>query len=298
MQFVHAGMPGSQRGVALVVVLWLVLLLSLLAAAHVFGMRTEARLTAHRVHAAQARGLAEAGVWLAVDGLLAPANAADGAADPAHAHEHALGAGRIRIEVQDESGRVDLNYARPAALDALLRGAGVAEGRRVALVDAILDWRDPDDAPRPAGAEADAYRHAGFAYGPKNGPFNSVDELRLVHGMTDPVYRRLVPALTVHGRRADVDPRRAAPEVRRLIDAGAGVAAAGEGDEGANRPTGRRGGPGSGSVYAITSEGEAGGAAVRLTAVVALRRGGAPPYTVLSWREGMPRARGLRDEDP
>ena len=38
-----------------------------------------------------------------------------------------------------------------------------------AIADAILDWIDPDDAPRPFGAEAEYYQGLGVPYVPRNG---------------------------------------------------------------------------------------------------------------------------------
>ena len=61
-----------QKGIALVIVMWMLVLLTVLAAGYTAMMRTETRLTAQQLHAAQSRSLAEAGVWLAVNDLLKP----------------------------------------------------------------------------------------------------------------------------------------------------------------------------------------------------------------------------------
>ena len=49
------------------------------------------------------------------------------------------------------------------------------------MVDALLDWRDPDDAPRRFGAERDWYVARGL-FPPRNGPLADVRELRRVRG--------------------------------------------------------------------------------------------------------------------
>jgi general secretion pathway protein K len=49
------------------------------------------------------------------------------------------------------------------------------------VVDAILDWRDADDEPRPEGAERVWYA-ARQRPQPRNGPFANVRELTLVRG--------------------------------------------------------------------------------------------------------------------
>jgi DNA uptake protein ComE-like DNA-binding protein len=51
------------------------------------------------------------------------------------------------------------------------------------VADAILDWIDPDDDIREAGAEREAYSAAPIAYVPRNGPVRSLAELLLVQGV-------------------------------------------------------------------------------------------------------------------
>jgi hypothetical protein len=53
------------------------------------------------------------------------------------------------------------------------------------VADAILDWLDEDDEPRPYGAEFDDYYSTlPSPYKPANGPINSVEQLLLVRGVT------------------------------------------------------------------------------------------------------------------
>ena len=90
------------------------------------------------------------------------------------------------------------------------------------IADAIVDWVDPDDNPRPSGAESSDYSDKG--YRAKNGPLNSMDELLLVKGVTPQLLygtdrnrngqddddgggldRGWSDFLTVHGREVNVD---------------------------------------------------------------------------------------------
>jgi general secretion pathway protein K len=58
-----------------------------------------------------------------------------------------------------------------------------------ALIAAIKDWLDPDDAPTEGGgAEADYYQSLDKPHGCKNGPMTSLAELLLVRGMTEALY--------------------------------------------------------------------------------------------------------------
>lgn len=71
----------------------------------------------------------------------------------------------------------------------------VSEAR--VLTDAVIDFIDQNDAPRPDGAEAEAYRNLTPAYRPSNRPLASVSELRAVKGFTPEIYRALVPWVSV-----------------------------------------------------------------------------------------------------
>ena len=55
-------MNGRQNGMALVVVLWLVVLLSIMAAGHTRGTHIDTQLASRQLAVAQARGYAEAGI--------------------------------------------------------------------------------------------------------------------------------------------------------------------------------------------------------------------------------------------
>ena len=89
---------------------------------------------------------------------------------------------------RDEAGRIDLNSAHDILLRALLEKAAEPGEDVGYLLNAILDWRDPDSQRRNPGAEDSDYAHAG--YGAKDAPFNSIEELRLVAGMTDDIFTR------------------------------------------------------------------------------------------------------------
>src|SRR5262249_5217354 len=120
---------------------------------------------------------------------------------------------RVAMRAEDQAGKIDLNDAQEALLRRLLVAVGVDVLSADALVDKILDWREAGTGRRFNGAKAADYRDAGFAYGPRGGPFASVAELRLVMGVTPPLYARLVPSLTVYSQTPWVDPQFAPPDV-------------------------------------------------------------------------------------
>ncbi len=85
----------------------------------------------------------------------------------------------------DESSKLDLN-APWLTVDLLMNLPGMT----TEFAAAILDWRDTDSEVNAAGgAEDETYQRRSPAYRCKNGPFESVEELRLVNGaLLDSVY--------------------------------------------------------------------------------------------------------------
>ncbi len=284
----------EQTGMALVLVLWLLTLLTILAAGYSHSMRTETQLTIHGVELAKARAIAEAGLWLAVADLFKPQLQRQWLTDGT-LYQLDFSESQIHLRIQDEAGRIDLNTAGHALLLGLLEKA-TQPGDDVAFIfNAILDWRDPDKLRRDPGAEDSDYEHVG--YGAKDALFNSIEELRLVAGMTNEVYTNIYPALTIHSLQPGIHAMVAPREVLlalpgsdvELVDAF--VLARRNTDEVAAPPAGmdRRYFSGVGGVtFTITSEGMAGRSKLKLDMVITLNKNARPPYSVLSWRESKP----------
>lgn len=67
----------------------------------------------------------------------------------------------------------------------------------IAILEAIVDWTDADSEMAGFfGAEADYYQSLDPPYAPANSPFTSVDELRLVRGMSPQLMQLLRPYLS------------------------------------------------------------------------------------------------------
>jgi general secretion pathway protein K len=88
---------------------------------------------------------------------------------------------RCDVRLHVTGNRIDINHADAETLGAALRVLGLAAPRSDSMVDALLDWRDADEVPRPLGAERGWYvAHARFA--PRDGAFEDVRELARVRG--------------------------------------------------------------------------------------------------------------------
>jgi DNA uptake protein ComE-like DNA-binding protein len=84
---------------------------------------------------------------------------------------------RTYFGVVDEASKLNLNTATVEMLEMLPR-------MTPELAAAIIDWRDSDSTPGDGGgAEDDVYARLQPPRTCKNGPFESVEELRLVYGM-------------------------------------------------------------------------------------------------------------------
>lgn len=195
----------SQRGIALIIVLWVLALMSIVVGTFAVLARTESLQSRFLFDTTTARYAAEAGLHRAVMELRNPDLETrwvpDGRPYPIH-----NGGAEVEIRITDESGRIDLNAADGDMLTRVFMSRGIEQVEAWHMADAIQDWRDGDDLPRLYGAEADEYNRAGYPYGPRNQPFESVDELQQVIGMTWELFREVEGAFTVHSGRAEVNP--------------------------------------------------------------------------------------------
>jgi general secretion pathway protein K len=284
------GTATTQHGIALLVVLWVVALLSLIAGSSALSVRTQTSLVDNLLASAKARAAAQAGVHYAVSQLLHPDPEQRWRTDGT-VYEMLFSDARLRIAVTDEAGKIDLNAASGDLLGRLLRAAGIEHDRAAALVDAILDWRDPDDLHRLNGAEKDDYRAAGSRYLPRNGPFQSRDEVALVAGMQPGYFAAIQDALTVHSGSASVDPAVAVPLVRAALDLVAPGPGTGNSDADqspANSPaiaSPRRNAAAAALSVHVQADMPS-GARQRVTAVIKLRSAQpGSPFSVLAWQE-------------
>lgn len=210
-------MKRHQEGVALVLVLWVITLLTVIAGNFAYSMRGEAQIAANLLANAKAQARADAGVQLAWFQLMKPAG--DPARWQANGAEHGfvLDGVTVRVSIHDESGKIDLNMAPEGLLQGLFKSVDVNDATSTALTGAILDWRSPGNLKRLNGAKEEDYRAAGKNYGPPNAPFETIDELQRVLGMTPELYRKIAPTLTIYSRQPGVNTSVAPREVLLAI---------------------------------------------------------------------------------
>lgn len=275
-------MRGACRGVALILVMWLIALLAGLVGAFVWVAQAE-RLGGHSV----SRGLAaQESARAGLEFTLVQLQRADlqrWAAD-GRPYPWRFEGARIDIEIRDESGKVDLNLTDAGLLQRLLAQCDAEPEQARQLAHAILDWRDNDDLTQPGGgAEDPQYAAAGMPYGAKDTMFSTVAELEQVLGMTPAIFARCAEYLTVHSGRNVPDVQFAAPAVLQAMNQlPRPPSQSAPGMPGALPPMGS-------GTYSIRSRAEQpDGSRAELRAVI--RTGSAmlpgAAYTVLQWEEG------------
>ena len=202
---------GIEQGIALMLVLWIVTLLTIIAVGLTTTQRTESALAANQVLGATFRAQADAAIQFTALNLLTQPPA-DALADKNSMESNGFwvpdgqprlwrwGEEAIEIRVINEASLIDLNMADAGLLMGLMKAVGVQDPE--SLVDAILDWRDQDQLHLANGAEDEQYAAAGLPYGAKDGPFDSVEELGQVMGFDKELYQAMAPALTVSSGQA------------------------------------------------------------------------------------------------
>ena len=190
-------MNRRQRGAALLLVMWLILLLSGLVAGYAVAARIESLQGNGLARGTAAREAARAGVEYAAARLLDTDPAGRWASD-GRSYRFAFDGALVEIAVRDEAGKIDLNGASHDLLLGFFVALGEDRDAASRLAGAIIDWRDVDTLVQPAGGAEDAnYSAAGLAWGAKDAPFETVAELEQVLGMRPVLFASAAPYLTV-----------------------------------------------------------------------------------------------------
>jgi general secretion pathway protein K len=124
---------------------------------------------------------------------------------------------KVRVRLLAETGKIDINSADQTLLQGIMAYAPMETELQTKLVNAILDWRDEDDLIHIDGAEKEQYKNAELSYRPRNKPFQSIEELQLVLGMNEQVFKWLENLITVYSGQPTVDLTQAAKEVLQVL---------------------------------------------------------------------------------
>ncbi|HTT99128.1 MAG TPA: hypothetical protein VMF58_13850 [Rhizomicrobium sp.] len=179
-------------------------MLALMAAATEALTATSYRAEAHAIAAAKVDGALDAAVVRAVLGVsdIRPQSRWRIDGQPRRFWFEGL---PVDVTAQGERGRIDLNASDGPLIRQLLIGNGASPETATQITDGILAWRSATGLGGVHGNGNDPYAVAGAAYRPRHGPFQTVAELRLVSGVTQDLFARIAPALTVYSKRSGFD---------------------------------------------------------------------------------------------
>jgi general secretion pathway protein K len=292
------GFTRYQSGVALVMVLWILLLVTISTGAYTLMARMD-QLEAHSVlWGTRARMAAEAGMNLAMLSLRDPDETMRWIPD-GRPYELGFQDALLEVRITDERGKLNINSADEPTLVQMFTGHGLEGEQAEFLAASVKDWVDQDNMERPNGAEEETYISNGLEVGPGNRPFVMVEELLQVLGVSWELFQRMEPGLTVYSEANQPEPAYAPAEAllalpemtpedalnfveeRHSQDAMSGV--------GVELPNGQVAmARGRGLTYSIQAKATLpNGVWDQVEATI--RLGGSPdgrPFRILRWREG------------
>ncbi len=181
-------------GVAMIVVMWVIMVLSLLISGFAFRMHVETQVASFSRKELKAEMLARSGIEVARMQLIldekSPTDAGFDSLGQAWATNeelyvnHELGDGKFNVIVTDEECKLPVNQLNRDEWKLLLEVLDVDPLDSDVIVDSVLDWIDENDLHHLNGAEDDYYSELAPPYRAKDGPLDRVEELLLVRGIT------------------------------------------------------------------------------------------------------------------
>ena len=200
----------SEHGIALIIVLISIFVLSMLAGGFAIAMKTETKLARNANSETELEWLGRSGVqyarWILAQQLNIREENYDalnqvwagGAGGFATSNspladvqrEVHLGNGSFTWKITDLERKFNINLAlnHEEVLRQACQVVGVDAGEADTIVGSIIDWIDKDNDTHIAGAETDYYQTLNPPYEAKNGFIDDLSELLLIRGITPEMY--------------------------------------------------------------------------------------------------------------
>jgi len=212
----------EQRGFALVITLIVTALLVALVTEFISEVYVDTSSAQSYVDAQKAGLMAESGISVAIAMLQLSlpqksyTSLHDIWAKPLELPEEQ---GTLRITIEDESAKLSLNHivgANGTFIDeADPTGSYYGTAQRLFrklqlpagdLCDAIADWIDENDTPKPGGAESQWYAARKPSIEARNARFDTFEELALLKGFSSEVVEKIRPFVTVYAENSIAAP--------------------------------------------------------------------------------------------
>lgn len=205
----NVALNGPRRGVALIIVMVAIFVLSVLIGAFALSMKVETKLAMNANNEAELIWLGRSGVelarwvvaqqmaisaepydalnqkWAGGSGTLTSSNSPLAAIS---LENYQIGRGVVSLKITDMERKFNINQVDEQILQQALTLIGVDAGEIPSITASILDWIDPDDVTHVNGAETDYYQSLSPAYYAKNKPMDDISELLLIRGVTPEMF--------------------------------------------------------------------------------------------------------------
>lgn len=201
--------PGDgEEGYALIAAIATIAVFATIALAILGSMQSSIVQANAEIERAHADAAAEAGVQLALQGLLTDNRAFRWSID-GRTRQATFGDARLSIRIEDQRGKIPLAALDEDQTRRLFEALSVSGARLPIVTDSFLDWFDDDDDVRPDGAELEYYAAKGIH--PRNGVPLSIDELAVVRGFDTALVEKLRTIATLHFGSGSFEDRHADP---------------------------------------------------------------------------------------
>ena len=187
----------NQSGVILPTVLWIVLICLVVAANYAADVRLSIKTLSNTKDAVSLNYAARAGIYVGLSNVLLDNRNQFPTIDQ-QVFTGKLDGKQIRVKAESEMSSVSLNQVDEDRIASILTANGIEASYAVNIAQRILDWRDKDNQSRTNGMEDHDYYAAGYKYGSKDGAFDDFEELKLVSGVDEPIFRILNENLTLY----------------------------------------------------------------------------------------------------
>ncbi len=220
----------NEKGVALILTLLITAILVTLIVETNYLTQVDLRIAGNFRNDLQALYLAKSGVNIAISYLKYDVENTDTdnlEEDWAKDYPHIpVGDGFVKVVIEDEHAKINLNEVvkedgkvDEKIHDILIRMFEAADVD-VGILDAVIDWIDPDDDPLPEGAEDSYYGSLDPPYVCENGPLDTLSELHMIKGITDEAYDKISKYLTIYSKDGIININTASKEVLMFLDEG------------------------------------------------------------------------------
>lgn len=219
----------EEKGVVLITVIIVIAILTTLVVDFVYSTHIDYEISTNTVRDIRSKYIARSGINVVkavmvnndleeLSGQIAlAANISTGSSDgnwTLSVSSFPVGDGFVSITVQDERSKINMNslvnqssnqvdFQVLTQLTELFRYLGVESGKADIFISSLINWLDSEvenskNDQDPRGATASYYSSLGTPYRIKDGPLDSLDEIKLIQGMDQEFFNMVSRYLTIY----------------------------------------------------------------------------------------------------